>query len=163
MKVRSLTLLAMLTAVALILGWLDSAINIGIPGLKLGLSNIVLLYALYALDIKSAVMLMGLKVCLSALFFGFSMFTFLVSLGGGVLALLAMVLIKKIPGIDILIVSIGGALSHIIGQISIILLLEMASVKFVLGYIPLLGILSPVMGFLTGISAKYTLKALKQK
>lgn len=163
MKVRDLTLLAMLTAVALILGWLDSVINIGVPGLKLGLSNIVLLYALYALDIKSAIMLMGLKVCLSALLFGFSVFTFLVSLGGGVLALLAMIFIKKIPGIDILIVSIGGALLHIVGQISIILLLEMASVKFVLGYLPLLGILSPVMGFLTGISAKYTLKALKIK
>ena len=92
----------LLTALALVLGLLDRAIPLtallggAAPGIKLGLANTVLLYAVYLMDWQSAVFLMLAKVVLSGFLFG-SLTAILYSLSGGILSLLIMLAIRKKP------------------------------------------------------------------
>ena len=92
----------LLTALALVLGLMDRAIPVSallggvLPGIKLGLANTVLLYAVYLMDWKSCVALMLTKVVLSGFLFG-SLSAILFSLSGGVLGLIVMLLIRKKP------------------------------------------------------------------
>ena len=92
----------LLTALALVLGLMDRAIPVSallggvLPGIKLGLANTVLLYAVYLMDWKSYVALMLTKVVLSGFLFG-SLSAILFSLSGGVLSLIVMLLIRKKP------------------------------------------------------------------
>ena len=92
----------LLTALALVLGLMDRAIPVSallggaLPGIKLGLANTVLLYAVYLMDWKSSVALMLTKVVLSGFLFG-SLSAILFSLSGGVLSLAVMLLIRKNP------------------------------------------------------------------
>ena len=92
----------LLTALALVLGLMDRAIPLSVilggalPGIKLGLANTVLLYAVYLMDWKSSVLLMLTKVLLSGLIYG-SLSAIWFSLAGGALSLLVMLLIRKNP------------------------------------------------------------------
>ena len=92
----------LLTALALVLGLMDRAIPVSallggvLPGIKLGLANTVLLYAVYLMDWKSCVALMLTKVVLSGFLFG-SLSAILFSLSGGVLSLIVMLLLRKKP------------------------------------------------------------------
>ena len=92
----------LLTALALILGLLDRAVPVSallggfVPGIKLGLANTVLLYAVYLMDWKSCVLLMLTKVVLSGFLFG-SLTAILYSLSGGVLSLVVMLLVRRKP------------------------------------------------------------------
>ena len=92
----------LLTALALVLGLVDRAIPLtallggAVPGIKLGLANTVLLYAVYLMDWKSCVLLMLMKVVLSGFLFG-SLTAILYSLSGGVLSLAVMLLIRRKP------------------------------------------------------------------
>ena len=92
----------LLTALALVLGLLDRAVPVSallggvVPGIKLGLANTVLLYAVYLMDWQSCVLLMLTKVVLSGLLYG-SLTAILYSLSGGVLSLAVMLLIRKHP------------------------------------------------------------------
>ncbi len=93
---------ALLTALSLVLGLLDRAIPFSaflggaVPGIKLGLANTVLLYAVYLMDWKSAALLMLVKVLLSGFLFG-SLSAILYSLAGGLLSLAVMLLIRRKP------------------------------------------------------------------
>lgn len=93
----------LLTALALVLGLLDRAVPVSailggfVPGIKLGLANTVLLYAVYLMDWRSCILLMLTKVVLSGFLFG-SLTAILYSLSGGVLSLLVMLLIRRYPG-----------------------------------------------------------------
>ncbi len=101
----------LLTALALVLGLMDRAIPVSallggaLPGIKLGLANTVLLYAVYLMDWKSCVALMLTKVVLSGLIFG-SLSAILFSLSGGVLSLIVMLIIRKNPARGALIMGI---------------------------------------------------------
>ncbi len=101
-RTQKIARFGLLTALALILGLLDRAIPISallggvLPGIKLGLANTVLLYAIYLMDWKSSIILMLTKVVLSGLLFG-SLTAILYSLSGGILSLAVMLLIRKRP------------------------------------------------------------------
>ena len=108
----------LLTALALILGLMDRAIPVSallggfVPGIKLGLANTVLLYAVYLMDVKSCILLMLTKVLLSGFIFG-SMSAILYSLAGGVLSLAVMLLIRKNPGRGALAAAVVAAAADI--------------------------------------------------
>ncbi|MBR2797099.1 MAG: Gx transporter family protein [Clostridia bacterium] len=108
----------MLTALALVLGWLDRAIPVtwflsgAVPGIKLGLANTVLLYAVYLMDWKGCVLLMLAKVFLSGFMFG-SMSAILYSLSGGVLSLAVMLLVKGRPRLGALVIALLAAASDV--------------------------------------------------
>ena len=159
---RRVARFGMLTAVALVLGWFERFIPIapGIPGIKLGLANTVLLYAIYLMDWKSAALLMVMKVLLSGfLFAGLS--GMLYSFAGGLLSLLVMLGVRKLLGMSIIGVSVCGAISHNLGQIGVACLVVQS--RAVLGYLPVLLICGVITGILTGIVAKYAFRALGPK
>ena len=151
----------LLTGVMLVLGYLESLLPVvGIPGIKLGLSNTVLLYALYLLDAKSAVLLAALKVLLSAFLFG-SPAAMLYSAAGAALSLCGMMLFQRFRGVSVIGVSIVGAVGHNIGQCAVASLF--GQVRAILAYFPLLLVSAAVTGVITGVTAKYLLRYIKKK
>ena len=113
---RKVARFGMLTALALVLGWLDRAIPVtwflsgAVPGIKLGLANTVLLYAVYLMDWRGCVMLMLAKVFLSGFMFG-SMSAIIYSLSGGVLSLAVMLLVRHRPRLGALLIALMAAAS----------------------------------------------------
>ena len=113
---RKVARFGMLTALALVLGWLDRAIPVtwflsgAVPGIKLGLANTVLLYAVYLMDWRGCVLLMLAKVFLSGFMFG-SMSAIIYSLSGGVLSLAVMLLVRHRPRLGALLIALMAAAS----------------------------------------------------
>ena len=120
MNTKAIARYGLLTAMMLILGFLESRIPVAmaIPGVKLGLANAVLLYALYLMGGKSALILMVLKVVLSGLSFS-GLSAMMYSAVGSALSLALMVLLKKIKGFSVLGVSVVGAAGHNVGQLAV--------------------------------------------
>lgn len=159
-SVRWLTRMALLTAVAVVLGYIERLIPMpgSIPGIKLGLANTVLLYAIYLLDAKSAFVLMVLKVGLSGLLYG-GVSAMMFSFGGGLCSLVMMLLVKKLGGVSIIGVSVVGAVFHNVGQTAVAAF--MVNTAALMGYVPFLLVAAVVTGVLTGIAAKYAIQGLK--
>ena len=90
-------------ALALIFSYIESLIpfQIGIPGVKLGLANLIIVIALYKMDLKSAYLLSITRVVLSGFMFG-NLFSIIYSMAGGILSLTVMALLKKNQGFSIL-------------------------------------------------------------
>lgn len=153
MKIRTLTKTALLTAAALILGYIDSLIPLvpSVPGIKLGLSNLVLLYAVFYMRPVETVILMLLKVGLSSLLFGNAVGA-LYALAGGVLSTAAMLLLHRIPRVSVIPVSTVGGILHIVGQCAVGCLL--ISWRPVLFYAPWLLISGTATGLLLGVAAR---------
>ena len=119
---RRVALCGLLTALMLVLGYVESLVplNIGVPGIKLGLANSVLLYAVWLLPAPIAAVLMLCKVLLSALLFNASGLWF--SLAGGVLSLAGMLLLKRL-GFALIAASVVGAVLHNVGQVLVALVI----------------------------------------
>ncbi len=158
MQAKIITRCAMLTAVMLVLGYIESIFVLvpGVPGIKLGLSNTVLLFALYTVGAKWTWLLMLLKVMLSALLFG-QVQSMLYALGGGVLSVLIMMFLYRAPHVSVVGVSIAGGVLHIIGQLLVSRLLLGSFVAF--SFAPWLLLAAVVSGALTGVAALNTLGA----
>ena len=153
--------LGLLTAVALVLGYFEHLLPItGIPGVKLGLANTVLLYALYLLDVPSAILLMILKVGLSGLLFG-GPAAMLYSFAGGVVSLAVMIPTRRARGLSVVGVSVLGALSHNIAQMAVACFV--VGTRAILAYLPVLLAAAAVTGTLTGLIARYTFRGLNPK
>ena len=158
---KSLTLCAVLTALALGLSTLENlfpiTLVIPLPGVKLGLANIVTVFALYSLGAGPALGILLGRCLLGSVFAGnFSALLF--SLLGGFAAMLVMIALRHVPGLSIFGVSIGGAAAHNVGQIAaaIITLGNTA----VLGYLPILLGVSLFTGGLTGFVASLLFRAM---
>jgi len=157
---QRIALSGLLIAIMLVLGYLERFIPMPIPQMKLGLSNSVLIFAVYMLDLPTAWLLMLLKVALSGLMFGTFLSTgWFLALAGGVLSMAAMTLLSRIKGFHIVTVSMMGSVMHIIGQIIAIMILAPSP-----AYLKLLGLLMLTglgFGALTGICATAVMKQLK--
>lgn len=162
MTTRTVARFAMLTALALVLGYLEYLVPIAptIPGIKLGLGNTVLLYAVYMGSPLEATLLMFTKVFLSSMLFGGGFSAMIYSLSGGILSLAVMLVLCRAPKVGVLAVSASGAVFHNLGQILAASL--MLGVGAVWAYFPVLVISGLVMGPLTGIVAKMVFRALKR-
>lgn len=158
---KKIAQLGLLTALALILGYLESLFPLfpAMPGIKAGLSNCVLLYAVYLMKPRDAVLLMLLKVGLSALLFA-SPAAFFYSLAGGALSLAAMLLLHRLPGVSVPVLSVCGAMAHNIGQLCAAALL--LGLRPALAYAPALLISSFATGALTGCLAKLVLDHIEK-
>lgn len=157
----SIAKLGLLTAVAIVLGYFEHLLPVsGIPGVKLGLANTVLLYALYLLDVPSAILLMFLKVGISGLLFG-GPAAMLYSFAGGVLSLVVMILARKLPGFSVVGVSVLGAVAHNVGQMLVAIFI--VETRAILAYLPVLLIAAAITGTLTGLIARYTFRGLRPK
>lgn len=159
---KNIARLALLAAAALVLSYIESLLPlpIPVPGIKLGLSNTVLLYSLLLMSKKETVLLMLIKVLISGFTFtGIS--AMLYSLAGGTLSIAAMLLAKKLKGISVAGISISGAAMHNIGQCLVALCF--IPYKAVLLYLPPLLLSAVITGALTGIIAKYILNHLSRR
>ena len=155
MKVQKMALLGVLTAGAIVIAILESFIpSIGIPGVKLGLANIVILIILYELGIVEAITVNLLRVLVVGLVRGtFLGMGFFMSLSGAVFSLAIMILfyllIKKFSIIG---VSVIGSIFHVGGQI-LIAMIYLGSAYIVL-YLPVLAISAIITGVFVGIIAR---------
>ncbi len=150
----------LLIAVMLVLGYVESLLPAvgAVPGIKLGLSNSVLIFAVYMLDLPTAWMLMILKVLLSGLLFGGAT-TMLYASAGGALSMLAMSVLSRSKGVHPVTVSITGGVMHNVGQVAMAMLLLGA--RQLLYYMAVLIVVGMVCGALTGVCAFSVMKHLK--
>lgn len=160
MKPKKLALLSLLTAMALIIFIIELRMPdlLPIPGVKLGLANIITVYAVYSFNGKETVLLVVSRVLLGSLFSG-NVPALIYSLAGALLCLAGMLLLRKVIPIDyIWLCSIIGAILHNTGQIAVAVV-NMQSYA-VLSYYPLLVISGSIAGLFTGLCAKFVLKRL---
>ena len=160
-SVRTIARLALLTAVAIALGWAEQFIPTPMPGIKLGLSNTVLLYALYLLNVKSAIALMLMKVLLSGFAYA-GPYAMMYSLAGGALSLAMMILVKTLGrgGVSLVGVSAVGGVFHNVGQLLVVA--AVASPRAALALGPILLISGVAMGVATGLVGKNAVTALEK-
>ena len=159
MKVQKMALLGVLTAGAIVIAILESFIpSIGIPGVKLGLANIVILVILYELGIIEAIIVNLLRVLVVGLVRGtFLSMGFLMSVTGAILSLgimiLFYILIKKFSIIG---VSVIGSIFHVTGQILIVMLF--LGTAYIFLYLPVIAISAIITGVFVGIIAQLIIK-----
>ena len=159
---KKIALCAVLTALALGLSTLENLFPISflipLPGVKLGLANIVTVFALYELGALPALLILIGRCFLGALFAG-NFNALLFSLMGGLLAMLVMIGLKHLPALSLYGVSIGGAAAHNVGQICAAMI-NLGN-TLVLGYLPLLLAVSLFTGALTGFVSSLLFRAMK--
>ena len=154
--------MSILLALMLVLGFVESLIplGVGVPGIKLGLANGVLLFALYMLGVKEALLLLVLKITVPVLYIPGYLQTILYSMAGSVLSMAAMLLIRRIKGISILGVSVAGAVMHNVGQVLMAMLI--LQTKSLLYYLSVLLVSGIITGILTGTAAKLVIQSMKR-
>lgn len=147
---KKTALYGMLVALAFVFSYIEVLIpfSFGIPGIKLGLANIVVIIALYTMGAKDAFVISCVRIVLVGFTFG-NMFSILYSLAGGLLSWMVMSLCKKVKSFSVVGVSVAGGITHNIGQIAMAaLVLKTISIGY---YLPILLIAGTITGFLIGI------------
>ena len=159
-KTKRLVLLAMLTAVAMILSYVESLLpSVGIPGVKMGLANIAVIFALFRFGWKEAAALSLVRVVLVSLLFG-SVGAMLYSLAGAVLSLAVMALLRRIDRFSTVGISVAGGVAHNAGQILMVMLI--LQTKQLLGYLPVLAVSGIAGGVLTGLAAALLIRRIPE-
>ena len=161
-QTNRLAMSAMFVAVMMVLSYIESLFPVGgVPGMKIGLANSVLLLSLYWLGITISVQLMIVKVFLSALMFGGFM-ALPYSLAGGVLSLLVMILlIYVVKGISPVGVGVAGAVAHNVAQVGVaILILHTSQLIY---YMAILVAVAIVTGGLTGTVSRLLMHYLPKE
>ena len=151
MSTKKLTALALLTTTAMILSYVESLLpSVGVPGVKLGLANIAVIFALFRLGGKSALAVSLVRVFMVTMLFG-SMSALLYSLAGAALSLGVMALLRRTDRFSTVGVSVAGGVAHNAGQILMaMLLLGTARLAY---YYPVLVISGVAGGIFTGLAA----------
>ena len=150
-KILRYVTLSLLLAIAIVLNYLESFIpSIGIPGVKLGLANIVILICLYKYKTYEALIVDLLRVVLANLLKGtFLSIAFYMSLVGAMLSFFVMFGLKHIKILKPLTISVIGAVFHVIGQIIVAMIIMQTS--GVLLYLPLIMLVSILTGIFNGL------------
>ncbi len=154
MNVRRLTANALLCAVALIIFTVEAQLPapVPVPGIKLGLSNIVTVFAVFMLSSKEAALILAVRIFFGAVFAG-NFSTIFYSLAGGTLALTAAVLLRRILGRkQIWVAGCLGAVAHSIGQMAAAIVI--ARTPSLVIYLPVMLLCSIVTGLFTGLCAQ---------
>ena len=147
-----MTLTAMLTVIALMFSYIEAMIPItlGIPGFKLGFANIMIIIALYALDLRYAFAIDLTRIIMAGLLFG-TPFSMLYSLAGGMLSLAVMCGLKKTGLFSVIGVSMAGGVFHNLGQLMVAALAVSNLRMFI--YFPVLVFTGIATGIGTGVIA----------
>lgn len=158
--IRKTAFMGLFLALAMICSYIETLIpfSVGIPGIKLGLANIVVVLMLYSVGIKEALLVSVLRIVLVGILFG-NAFSILYSLSGGILSFLVMFLMKKTDKFSCISVSITGGISHNIGQI--IVAAWIVNSYNVFFYVPVLLFAGLLTGLLIGVIAKEVIVRLK--
>ncbi len=161
MKVKRLTRMALLTTIALTIFIVEARIPAlaPIPGMKLGLANIVTVWAMFTLGSGETAMILLARILLGSLFSG-SMMSLIYSLSGGFLCFLVSLLFRRlVTAKQIWVVSILGAMAHNVGQLlAATVVMGTGTVWY---YAPVLMISGLITGTLTGLAAQFLYIRLK--
>lgn len=165
MKTKKLTVMAMSIAVAMVLSYVESQLpplSTAVPGIKMGLANIAVVFALYKLGWKEAVLISLIRVFLVSLMFSaWGLMGLAYSLAGAALSLLGMIGLKATELFSPVAVSVAGGVLHNVGQIGMAcLLLETKELVYYLPFLFLSGILA---GVLIGVVAAILVKRIEVK
>lgn len=161
MKVKKVAFLGMSIALAMILSFVESQIPalVAIPGIKVGLPNLVMVFLLYRVGWKETVTVSIIRIILVSILFG-NVQSLSFSIAGALLSLLAMILLKKLNWFSCITVSVVGGICHNIGQIiAACIWTQTAEVAF---YLPVLLISGIVAGAVIGIVAGIIVKRLEK-
>lgn len=162
-KNRKMTFLSLLVAQALVLNIVERMLPVPFiaPGAKLGLANIITLVCLYSFGFKDTLIVTILRVILGTLLGG-SLSSFLYSISGGILSLLAMFIVKEAgrDNVSTIGVSVAGAFFHNVGQVLMAALI-IQNIRIV-SYLPILSVAAILTGIFVGIVGRYLLNFLKR-
>lgn len=154
-QIHKLTLISLLTAASLILSYVEAVlppIVTAVPGIKLGLPNIVVIFVLYRMGISSAATVSLIRIVLSSLLFG-NPISFVYSLAGAFLSIAVMAVLRKMNFLSAVGVSVAGGIFHNVGQIlAAMLLLHTAQIGY---YLIVLAVTGTVAGFFVGICGAF--------
>ena len=157
MKTKRIAYLGLLIALAFIFSYIESLIpvNLGVPGAKLGLANLVVIVTLYILGERDAFVLSMIRIVLVGFTFA-NMASMIYSMAGGIVSYVVMVIAKKTKLLSITGVSVLGGVFHNVGQIMVAMaVLETASLIYYLPVLLIAGIVSGVaIGILGAMIAK---------
>lgn len=144
-------------ALALVFSYLESLLpmSFAIPGIKMGLANVVTIFLIFKIGLKEAIVVGTLRVILSALLFG-NIAVLIFSVSGMLLSILVMFILSKIKRVSIVGVSIWGGISHNVGQI-IIAIIIMGNINITY-YLPFLILSGIFFGGLMGVIAYHLIK-----
>ena len=159
-QTKKLTTLAMMATFALILSYVESRIPalVAIPGVKVGLANIVVIFVLYKLGIKEAIVISGIRVFIVAMLFG-SPVSMIYSLAGAVLSLAVMFVLKKLTPLTEVVVSVCGGVMHNVAQIAVASVILDTNV--VIYYLPFLILSGTIAGIGVGVAGALLIKRVK--
>lgn len=157
-KTKKIAFLGIVTSVALILAYIEAILPpiwTAVPGIKVGLPNLIIIFVLYKLGFKSAVVVSGVRLIIVSMLFGNAM-TLAYSVAGAVLSLALMGILKKIDMFSTVGVSIVGAVAHNLGQIIVaIFLFDTVQIGY---YMVVLAITGTLAGVFIGIGSNLILK-----
>ena len=155
MKTRKLTTLSMLTAIALTIFMLEAQIPplTPVPGIKMGLSNIITVFIVFAIGPKEAAAVLFVRIFLGAVFAG-NFSTIFYSGAGGLCAILVTIGLRKIlTKKQLWVAGICGAIAHSIGQLS--MAVALTATPGLLAYLPIMIVASIISGTFTGLCAQH--------
>ena len=155
MKTKKLTFLALLTAIALTIFMIEAQIPpvVPLPGVKLGLANIVTVFAVFAMGPKEGASILFCRVFLGAVFAG-NFSSIFYRAAGGTLAILTTILLRKVlTRKQLWVAGSIGAVAHSVGQVGMSMLIT--GTPGIIAYLPPLAAISIVTGCFTGLCAQF--------
>jgi heptaprenyl diphosphate synthase len=160
MKAKTITVLSLFCALAMIMSYLESLIPLPLPfGIKVGLPNIIIVFILYKVGTIPAIAVSIVRVFLVSLLFGNAL-SLAYSFAGAVLSLTLMILFKNIKTFSTIGVSVIGGVAHNAGQIIVAcIIMDTAQISF---YLPILAISGTVAGVLVGIAGNLLISKIKK-
>ena len=160
-KTSKLAIYGVLTALAIIFGYIELQLPafFAVPGIKPGLTNIVVVVALYSLDDKSALFINFVRIAIVSMLFG-TVIAFMFSVIGGLLSTTVMILLKKTDKFSSIGVSTAGGITHNIGQI--IVAMFVTGTTNILWYLGILWLTGTISGLLVGLIGGIICKHIKR-
>lgn len=159
-KARFISFIALFTALAMMFSYIEALfpINVGVPGAKLGIANLAIIFVLYSFGAKPAIAVNVLRIAMNGLLFS-GIFGMLFSLAGGLLSIFTMIALKRTGLFSIIGVSIAGGVIHNVGQLLTAALL-ISNVRIFL-YFPFLLFSGLISGTIIGVISLLVLRRLQ--
>lgn len=159
-QIKKLSLLSLLTAAAMILSYVEAVLPpvfASVPGIKMGLPNIIVIFVLYRMGAVSAIAVSFIRIFLTALLFG-NPLSLIYSLAGAVFSLAGMMILKKADFLSAIGVSVAGGVFHNLGQILMaMLLLETAAIGY---YMIVLAVTGTIAGIFVGLCGAFLMQRI---
>ena len=160
MKTKKVAMLGLTIALAMIMSYIEALVplSFAVPGIKMGLANIVIIFVLYKIGTKEAILVSLIRVILVSLLFS-NIMAMAYSIAGAVLSLSVMWLLKKTDRFSFVGVSIVGGIMHNVGQI--IMAVILLGTEQIALYLPVLIITGTVTGVVIGIVSGLVINRFK--